>query len=44
MDLSLSEHERDFRNEVRAFIRDNLPAPIKRKVEYASRGDSYVWV
>ena len=33
MDLSLSEHERAFRNEVRAFIRDNLPAPIKRKVE-----------
>ncbi|HEX9570307.1 MAG TPA: acyl-CoA dehydrogenase family protein [Rhodospirillales bacterium] len=33
MDLTLSPHELKFQAEVRAFIRDNLPADIKRKVE-----------
>ena len=33
MDLALSDHELAFRDEVRGFIRDNLPPRIKRKVE-----------
>jgi alkylation response protein AidB-like acyl-CoA dehydrogenase len=33
MDLTLSAREREFQAEVRAFVRDNLPADIKRKVE-----------
>lgn len=33
MDLTLSAREREFQAEVRAFIADNLPADIKRKVE-----------
>jgi len=37
MDLTLSPHELKFQAEVRAFIRDNLPADIKRKVEGGMR-------
>ncbi len=33
MDIELSEHEAAFRDEVRGFIRDNLPAHVERKVE-----------
>ncbi len=33
MDLTPSDHELAFRDEVRGFIRDNLPPRIKRKVE-----------
>ncbi|MFQ5937180.1 MAG: acyl-CoA dehydrogenase family protein [Acidiferrobacterales bacterium] len=33
MDLTLTEKETAFQEEVRAFIRDNLPAHIKHKVE-----------
>ncbi len=33
MDIDLSDHEAAFRDEVRGFIRDNLPAHIERKVE-----------
>ena len=37
MDLTLSPHELKFQAEVRAFIRNNLPADIKRKVEGGMR-------
>lgn len=33
MDLTLTPDERVFRDEVRAFVRENLPDPIKRKVD-----------
>ncbi len=33
MDLTLSARDRAFRDEVRSFVRDNLPADVKRKVE-----------
>ena len=37
MELRLSEQDEAFRQEVRAFIADNLPAAIKRKVETGRR-------
>jgi pimeloyl-CoA dehydrogenase large subunit len=37
MDLRLTQAELDFRDEVRAFFREALPAPIRRKMELGQR-------
>ena len=44
MELGLSEPDEAFRQEVRAFIAENLPADIKRKVETGRRLDRQDYV
>ena len=46
MDLKLTDEDREFQREVRAFIADNLPSDIKRRVEtgkHLHKEDFLVW-
>jgi pimeloyl-CoA dehydrogenase large subunit len=46
MDLSFSKEELAFRDDVRAFFRDNVPAPLRQKLiegRHASKEDLVTW-